>query len=83
MEARSSTIAIPWRSQLRHPRTAPRNGAVFHGITKGSAEPARLLWDAEMNCFLSSDFACVDELACWWPPSGAAYSPIRTVDPLP
>lgn len=62
-----SPIRIPWRSQLRRPQEAPKDGTSFYGIPKGHAEPARFVWDAEMNCFLSSDFACVNALACWWP----------------
>ena len=71
----TAPIRIPWRSQLRHPRTAPRDGTRFHAIPKGKAEPGLFVWDGEMGCFLSTDFALVDELACWWPEPAATAAP--------
>ena len=68
-------IRIPWRRDLRHPATAPRDGTRFLAIAKGKAEPARFRWDGEMDCFLSDDFALVDELACWWPEPPTAKAP--------
>lgn len=66
-------IRMPWRSQLRRPSDAPRDGSRFFGIAKGKTRPMHLVWDAEMGCFLSTEFDCVDELACWWPESAAAH----------
>lgn len=70
-----SEIRMPWRSQLRKPADAPRDGTTFLGIAKGKIRPMRLVWDGEMGCFLSTDFDCVDELACWWP-DGQAQGPL-------
>lgn len=62
-----STITIPWRSQLRKPADAPNDGTYFFGIPKGKAEPCEVVWDADMRCYLSTDYACFDALSCWWP----------------
>lgn len=65
-------IRMPWRSQLRKAETAPRDGTSFYGVKKGKTRPMDLVWDEEMACFLSTDFDCVDQLACWWPKETAA-----------
>lgn len=62
-----TAISIPWRSQLLRAETAPRDGSYFHAIEKGRVTPNKFRWDPEMGCFLSTDFDCVNELACWWP----------------
>ncbi len=57
-------LAIGGRA-VRPPSTAPRDGSIFLGVPKHRTEPERMCWDAQMGCFLTEDFGCVDRLGCW------------------
>lgn len=53
---------------IRSPATAPRDGSDFLGVPRYQMRPVPMCWDAAMGCYLTHEFAAVDDLSCWMEP---------------